>query len=419
MPAGESARLMANELRAKAKQLSRDAENWDAGAIGEERVGAVLDAGVRPTTRVMHDRLLKPSGSKANLDHIVVSPAGVFLIDTKNWVGDVTEFNGSLWQHWTTSDGPQSAGKRDEVDKVARMAAAMQKEIGRPVTPVLCLAGDRAECFHHDDPIRGVHVVPVQRLLSWLDQRPAARPVPDVPTLAVDLSMRFPPAVGGGLTLAALPAAPPPGPIVPETHRRRQAPRPRRRQPRRAPTTRASASKLIATLAALVGLVVLAPKLATALGNGAAAVINHAMTTSPGRTPPAPQPSTTLTPTQLRALDDWRIRAGLYAANDKPAALAYVPDSGLGNWSADCRRQEQKLAAYRPGLLHAPERELAASAKRFDIATRQYLAACRADRPVALHHAEGAMGAAASEVNLRYARLTGQDPTSPLTKRVL
>ncbi len=36
---------------------------------------------------VLHDRRIP--GSKANIDHIVVGPAGVFAIDTKRYTGKI------------------------------------------------------------------------------------------------------------------------------------------------------------------------------------------------------------------------------------------------------------------------------------------------------------------------------------------
>ena len=35
---------------------------------------------------VLHDRLIR-AGSAANIDHVVVTPGGVFIIDAKNWYG--------------------------------------------------------------------------------------------------------------------------------------------------------------------------------------------------------------------------------------------------------------------------------------------------------------------------------------------
>ena len=56
---------------------------WATGARGEERLGRRLDGLVRPGVHVLHDRRIPPG--KANIDHIVVCPSGVFVIDAKKY----------------------------------------------------------------------------------------------------------------------------------------------------------------------------------------------------------------------------------------------------------------------------------------------------------------------------------------------
>src|SRR5690242_10729986 len=145
MTAGESARAKATQLRTKAQELEAWAANWEAGALGEERVAAVLADADQQTTKVLHDRLQDPSRSKANIDHLVVNASGVFLIDAKNWTGVVTAENGSLHQRWTSATGPQSAVKYSEPRDIRRVATEVAGAIGRSVTPVLCLANDQAD----------------------------------------------------------------------------------------------------------------------------------------------------------------------------------------------------------------------------------------------------------------------------------
>jgi hypothetical protein len=65
---------------------SRREVAWRKGAEGERIVGSALDAlcggGV---ASVLHDR--KIPGSRANIDHIVVAPTGVFAVDAKRYSG--------------------------------------------------------------------------------------------------------------------------------------------------------------------------------------------------------------------------------------------------------------------------------------------------------------------------------------------
>lgn len=58
---------------------------WATGAQGEERLGRLLDGLVGVGVHVLHDRCILPT--RANIDHIVVCPSGVFVIDAKKYQG--------------------------------------------------------------------------------------------------------------------------------------------------------------------------------------------------------------------------------------------------------------------------------------------------------------------------------------------
>lgn len=68
--------------------LSEDPQStkaWEVGARGEEKLGRRLDGLKSDTVHVLHDRGIP--GSKANIDHMVVCPSGVFVIDAKKYKG--------------------------------------------------------------------------------------------------------------------------------------------------------------------------------------------------------------------------------------------------------------------------------------------------------------------------------------------
>ncbi|HET7689511.1 MAG TPA: nuclease-related domain-containing protein [Nocardioidaceae bacterium] len=84
-----------NRIRAKHPRiggfllaLSEDPQStraWDTGAVGEERLGNRLNAMASDALHVLHDRRLP--GSRANIDHLVLSPSGVYVIDAKKYKG--------------------------------------------------------------------------------------------------------------------------------------------------------------------------------------------------------------------------------------------------------------------------------------------------------------------------------------------
>jgi hypothetical protein len=112
--------------------------SYAKGAAGERVVGEVLDTACAGIGHVLHDRKLP--GSKRNIDHVVVTGAGVFVVDAKNVAGVPrgVDFGGSL-----TTDARLYVGKTDRstwVTGVQSLAAAAREAAGVPVTPILCLS---------------------------------------------------------------------------------------------------------------------------------------------------------------------------------------------------------------------------------------------------------------------------------------
>lgn len=56
---------------------------WERGAVGEERVGAVLEEARSRGVLALHDRRIPRS--RSNIDHIAIGPAGVYVIDAKRY----------------------------------------------------------------------------------------------------------------------------------------------------------------------------------------------------------------------------------------------------------------------------------------------------------------------------------------------
>jgi hypothetical protein len=58
---------------------------WSTGAVGEERLGARLNELRTDSLLVLHDRQIPRT--RANIDHIVVTPTGIWVIDAKKYRG--------------------------------------------------------------------------------------------------------------------------------------------------------------------------------------------------------------------------------------------------------------------------------------------------------------------------------------------
>jgi hypothetical protein len=113
--------------RDKAADIRRAAEAWETGSAGEEVTAARL-AGLPQAFFVLHD--LHVPGSTANIDHLVVGPSGVWLIDTKSYRQPLRFAQGMVWR-----------GKypiRKELAAVEASARAVEAVLKAPVVSVLC-----------------------------------------------------------------------------------------------------------------------------------------------------------------------------------------------------------------------------------------------------------------------------------------
>ncbi|HUL00845.1 MAG TPA: nuclease-related domain-containing protein [Nitrospirota bacterium] len=91
-------------MKKKFIALEKERLNYRKGAIGEALVGLTLET-FPDEYRVIHD-LTTPYG---NIDHVVVGPSGVYVIDTKNWRGVVTsDGNSGLMVNGKPTDKPET-----------------------------------------------------------------------------------------------------------------------------------------------------------------------------------------------------------------------------------------------------------------------------------------------------------------------
>lgn len=159
MKAGESARNVAERQRMAAERLQRSAQLWEQGAEGEEAVARALES-LPAGWVVLHD-LPWPGRQRANLDHVVVGPGGVFVIDAKNWTGRIEVRDQVLVQN----------GRRREsaVSSITAAAIAVQQL----VSPAPCVG---VLCFVRDEPLASsswnVAVCSTATLVVTLTSRP-------------------------------------------------------------------------------------------------------------------------------------------------------------------------------------------------------------------------------------------------------
>src|SRR6266545_5847721 len=78
---------------------SEQARTWQRGAAGERHTARLLDRLTRDGFVVFHD-LAVPGNTRANVDHLAIGPTGVFVIDSKQWTGQVHQsVDGLAWHN--------------------------------------------------------------------------------------------------------------------------------------------------------------------------------------------------------------------------------------------------------------------------------------------------------------------------------
>ena len=162
---------------------SPDASAWRRGAAGERRTARLLDPLARHGWAVLHD--LAIPGSQANLDHLVIGPSGVFVIDSKQYRGRLQlDPTGRLW-HGRHPLAPTLRAADFEADQAARVLP----DPGVAVVPIVAVHG--AQVPWGKVVMDGVPVVSARRLPSMLRALPAVLGPERVAALADQARLRF------------------------------------------------------------------------------------------------------------------------------------------------------------------------------------------------------------------------------------
>jgi Nuclease-related domain len=136
---------------------SEQARAWQRGADGERRTGRLLDRLTRDGYVVFHD--LAVPGSPANVDHLVIGPSGVFVIDSKRWTGSVHQSpDGLAWHNHYRLDRT--------LETVRWEAQIIGRLLGTRTAAVVCVHG---ACVQGGGlEAQGVAIVPAHLLRSAL-----------------------------------------------------------------------------------------------------------------------------------------------------------------------------------------------------------------------------------------------------------
>jgi hypothetical protein len=142
-------------------RASRDTRAWRDGARGEQATARLLRRVAGHGAVLFHDVAIP--GTPANADHVVMSPAGVVLVDSKRYTGRVWQGpDGRVWHNQYPLDRPLRALRLE--------TAAIAGLLGVPVRPLVCVHGAHVDMA---GLVAGeVEIVPAGRLRGLLTAAP-------------------------------------------------------------------------------------------------------------------------------------------------------------------------------------------------------------------------------------------------------
>ncbi len=156
------------------------------GAAGERRTAAALRPLQREGWEVRHDL----AGATGNIDHVVIGPPGVFLLDSKNWSGEVI-IDGSGTPALRSPDRARPL-ILDRIPRQLRREAARHHEVlaaslgGAPwVNPVVVLWAEFEQRVVDTGRVAYVHG---DEVVDWLRNRRPRHTREEVARLAAALA---------------------------------------------------------------------------------------------------------------------------------------------------------------------------------------------------------------------------------------
>lgn len=164
--AGDEAERSAREAkkaRTRAANLDRRAEMFARGKAGEVAVARALDALASEGYLRLDDRPW-PGRKYANIDHVLLGPPGLFIIDAKNWTGKVEIRNGVLQQN-----GYNRMKNLEAVRQAALTIMAMLPFASPRAEAVVVLAGESVGPL---TTLGTVTIAGIDDVVEWIRTQP-------------------------------------------------------------------------------------------------------------------------------------------------------------------------------------------------------------------------------------------------------
>lgn len=137
--------------------LPNSVRAWETGAAGEVETARILEPLAQEGFVVLHDR--RVANRRENIDHVVIGAPGVFVVETKNYGGNLRVRGRDLYVNGRRRTGI--------VDQVTRQADAVAAVLGVPVGRIIVV--HRAEFpLLRAQSLDGVPILEPRGLVSFL-----------------------------------------------------------------------------------------------------------------------------------------------------------------------------------------------------------------------------------------------------------
>lgn len=177
--------------------MRRNQAQWLQGGRGEQELGRALGRLRDEGLAVLHDRRIP--NSRANIDHLVIGPAGVFVIDTKLYTGKIERrYRGRLLSR-DSRLYVQGRDRTNLVDGMARQVEAVRGALASTNHPkcaviaAICFVESRWGLWGAPFAIGNVRVV-WPRMLGKLIRNEGPLGRDDIASLEHALGVALPPA---------------------------------------------------------------------------------------------------------------------------------------------------------------------------------------------------------------------------------
>jgi hypothetical protein len=160
---------------------------YRAGIIGEQKVTRVLSAALSNEYSMFNNVKLK--GAWGDIDHIVVGPTGIFVIETKNYKGKISYY-GDNWEGvGRRSPSRQARINAMRIKKILASSTSLKSK-SFWVQGIVVLADHRAEITERSAP-EHVKVTRIDGLADYIKSEPRRIGIQEIELIGAEITNKI------------------------------------------------------------------------------------------------------------------------------------------------------------------------------------------------------------------------------------